>query len=116
MLPPGDVHVLAETRVCEGLQELEAAQDLDGVGGEGQAVATAHVVGEGRGEEGERPQLGVSEWSHGGPSSLGTVWASAGAPGTSRVRGRTSVSRGRRFKSSSVPHFGLKCLIDGYVR
>ena len=106
MLPPGDVHVLAETRVCEGLQELEAAQDLDGVGGEGQAVATAHVVGEGRGEEGERPQLGVSEGSHGGPLSLGTVWACAWAPGTNRVRCTPTVSRGRRLQSSPVPQLG----------
>ena len=94
MLPPCDVHILTQTWVYEGLQELEAAQDLDGVGGEGQAVAAAHVVGEGRGEEGERPQLGLSERSHGGTPSLGAVRTSAGAPGTSRVRGRERLGQG----------------------
>lgn len=55
MLPSGDVYVLAEPGVGNGLEQLEAAQDLDGVGGEGEAVAPAHIVGESRGKEGEGP-------------------------------------------------------------
>ena len=35
MFSPGNVHILAESWVSEGLQYLESPKDLDGIGGEG---------------------------------------------------------------------------------
>lgn len=34
MLSSGDVHILAESGVSDGLEDLETSQDFDGVGGE----------------------------------------------------------------------------------
>ena len=35
MFSPGNVHILAESWVREGLQDLKSPKDLDGIGGEG---------------------------------------------------------------------------------
>lgn len=64
MLSSGDVHILAESGVSDGLEDLETSQDFDGVGGEGKTIAPADVMGESGGKEGEGPQLGVFEGPH----------------------------------------------------
>lgn len=64
MFPSGDVHILAESGVSDGLEELETSQDFDGVWGEREAIASTDIMRESWGEEGEGPQLGVFEGLH----------------------------------------------------
>lgn len=44
MLPSGYVHILAESGMSDGLEDLKASQDLDGVGGEREAIAPTHIM------------------------------------------------------------------------
>lgn len=64
VLPSGDVYILAQSGVSDGLEDLEPSQYFDGVGGQGEAVAPADIMRQSRGEEGKGPQLGVSQGAH----------------------------------------------------
>lgn len=44
VLPSGDVHILAESGVSDGLQDLETSQDFDRVGGQREAIAPADIM------------------------------------------------------------------------
>lgn len=46
MFSSGNIHVLAESGVSEGLEELEASQDFDGVWGEREAIAPTDIMWE----------------------------------------------------------------------
>ena len=72
MFPSGDVHILAQSGVSDGLEDLKASQDFDGVGGEGEAIAPTDIVRESRGKEGEGPQLSIFEGPH--PATGLTHW------------------------------------------
>lgn len=65
MFSSRDVDVLTQPGVRDGFKDLEAAQDLDGVGGQWKAVAATHIMRKRRGEEGESPELGISQGLHG---------------------------------------------------
>lgn len=72
MLPSGDVHILAQSGMGDGLEDLKASQDLDGVGGERKTIAATHIVRKRRGEEGGGPQLRISEGLHDSPDAQQT--------------------------------------------
>lgn len=46
MLPSGDVHILAESGVSDGLEELETSQDFDGVWGKREAITATDIMRE----------------------------------------------------------------------
>lgn len=64
MLPSGDVHILAQSGVSDGLEDLEPSQYFDRVGGQREAVASTDIMRQSRGEEGKSPQLGISQGPH----------------------------------------------------
>lgn len=64
MLPSGDVHILAQSGMGDGLEDLEASQDLDGVWGERKSIAATHIMRKRRSEEGGGPQFSISEGLH----------------------------------------------------
>lgn len=51
MFSPGDVYVLAESGMSDGLQNLEASQDFDGVRSKWESVASTHIIRKSRGKE-----------------------------------------------------------------
>lgn len=46
MFSSGDVHVLAESGVSDGFEDLESSQDFNGVGGEREAIAPTDIMRE----------------------------------------------------------------------
>lgn len=46
VFPSGDVHILAESGVSDGFEDLEASQDFDRVGGEREAIAPTDIMRE----------------------------------------------------------------------
>lgn len=46
MFPSGDVHILTESGMSDGLEDLKASQDFDGVGGEREAIAPTDIMRE----------------------------------------------------------------------
>lgn len=72
MLPSGDVHILAQSGMGDGLEDLKASQDLDGVGGERKPIAAAHIMRKRRSEEGGGPKLRISEGLHDSPDAQQT--------------------------------------------
>lgn len=46
MLPSGNVHILAKSGVSDGLENLEASQDFNGVWGEWEAIAPTNIMRE----------------------------------------------------------------------
>lgn len=46
MFPSGDVHILAESGVSDGFEDLETSQDFDRVGGEREAIAPTDIMRE----------------------------------------------------------------------
>lgn len=46
VFPSGDVHILAESGVSDGLEDLETPQNFDGVGGKREAIAPTHIMRE----------------------------------------------------------------------
>lgn len=59
MLSSGDIHILAESGVSDGLEELKTSKDFDGVWGKWEAIATTDIMRKSWGKEGEGPQLGI---------------------------------------------------------
>lgn len=72
MLPSGDVHILAQSGMGDGLEDLEASQNLDGVGSERKSIAATHIMRKRRGEEGGGPQFSISERLHDSPDAQQT--------------------------------------------
>lgn len=64
MFSSRDIDVLTQPGVCDGFKDLEAAQDLDGVGGQRETVAATHIMRKRRGEEGESTELSISQGLH----------------------------------------------------
>lgn len=44
VFPSGHVHVLAESGMSDGFEDLETSQDFDGVGGEREAITTTDIM------------------------------------------------------------------------
>lgn len=65
MFPSGDVYVLAESGMGDVLQDLEAPQDFNGVRSERKTIAATDIMRKSWRKEGEGPQLGIFEGSHG---------------------------------------------------
>lgn len=65
MFSSRDVNVLTQPGVRDGFKDLEAAQDLDGVGGQGETVTATNIMRKRRGEKCESPELCISQRLHG---------------------------------------------------
>jgi len=61
MFSADTVEVLAHMGMVQCLQQLEAADNLDGVGRQGEPVGPALVVGVARGKERGNPELSLAQ-------------------------------------------------------
>lgn len=46
MFPSGDVHILTQSGMSDGLKDLETPQDFNGVGRQREAIATTNIMRE----------------------------------------------------------------------
>lgn len=53
VFPSGYIDILAESRVSDSLEDLEASQDFDWVGGKREAIAPTDIMRQSWGKEGE---------------------------------------------------------------
>lgn len=53
VLPSGNVHILAESGVSDGFENLETSQDFDGVGSQRESIASTDIMWKSWGKEGK---------------------------------------------------------------